>query len=91
MQQHVRDRDRTWAGWMRAANAGDDIAYRRLLEALAPLLRQVVRRGFARSGFGNCDVEDVVQETLLAIHLKRQTWDEDEARTPWVTQSLATS
>jgi RNA polymerase sigma-70 factor (ECF subfamily) len=84
-QQRVHDKDRIWAGWMRAANAGDEIAYRRLLEALAPLLRQVVRRGFTRSGFGNCDVEDVVQETLLAIHLKRQTWDENEALTPWVT------
>lgn len=83
-QQRFHDRDRTWAGWMRAANAGDEIAYRRLLEALAPLLRQVVRRGFTRLGFGNCDVEDIVQETLLAIHLKRQTWNEDERITPWV-------
>jgi RNA polymerase sigma factor (sigma-70 family) len=84
-QQRAHDRDRIWAGWMRAANAGDEIAYRRLLEALAPLLRQVVRCNFTRSGFGNCDVEDVVQETLLAIHLKRQTWDEGESITPWVT------
>src|SRR6478672_7829140 len=83
-QQRAHDRDRTWAEGMRAANAGDEIAYRRLLEALAPLLRQVVQRGFTRSGFGNCDVEDVVQETLLAIHLKRQTWDENEALTPWM-------
>ena len=84
-QQRAHDRDRIWAEWMRAANAGDEIAYRRLLEALAPLLRQVVQRGFTRSGFGNCDVEDVVQETLLAIHLKRQTWNEGEAITPWLT------
>src|SRR5262245_11659938 len=84
-QQRAQDRDRIWAGWMRAANAGDEISYRRLLEALTPLLRQVVRRGFTRSGFGNCDVEDVVQETLLAIHLKLQTWNEGEAITPWVT------
>jgi len=90
-QQRAQDRDRIWVEWMRAANAGDEIAYRRLLEALAPLLRQVVRRGFAHSGFGNCDVEDVVQETLLAIHLKRQTWDEDEALTPWVRQLLTIS
>ena len=83
--EQQRDRDRIWAGWMRAANAGDEIAYRRLLEALAPLLRHVVQRGFTHSGFGNCDVEDVVQETLLAIHLKRQTWNEGEAITPWVT------
>src|SRR6478672_5535294 len=83
-QQRAHDRDRTWAEWMRAANAGDEIAYRRLLEALAPFLGQVVRRGF-RSGFGNSDIEDVVQETLLAIHLKRQTWDDDKTITPWVT------
>ena len=37
---------------MRSANDGDEIAYRRLLEALLPFLRAVVRRGFARSGFG---------------------------------------
>ena len=81
----MHDRERIWTGWMRAANAGDGIAYRRLLEALAPLLRQIVGRSFARAGFGNSDVEDVVQETLLAIHLKRQTWDDDKAITPWVT------
>ena len=70
---------------MRAANAGDETAYRRLLEALAPFLRQIVQRSFARAGFGNSDVEDVVQEILLAIHLKRQTWDKDQAITPWVS------
>jgi RNA polymerase sigma-70 factor, ECF subfamily len=80
----VHDRERSWAGWMRAANAGDDIAYRHLLEALAPFLRQIVQSSFARAGFGNSDVEDAVQETLLAIHLKRQTWDEDQAITPWL-------
>ena len=32
-QQRAHDKDRIWAAWMRAANAGDDIAYRRLLEA----------------------------------------------------------
>src|SRR5262245_52294237 len=69
---------------MRAASAGDETAYRLLLEALAPFLRQVVQRSFARAGFGNSDVEDVVQDTLLAIHLKRQTWDQDQAITPGV-------
>ena len=80
----MRDTERIWADWMRAANAGDEIAYRRLLEALAPFLRPIVGRGFAIAGFGNSDVEDVVQETLLAIHLKRQTWDEHQALIPWV-------
>jgi RNA polymerase sigma-70 factor (ECF subfamily) len=34
---------------------------------------------------GESRAAPVVQETLLAIHLKRQTWNEDEAITPWVT------
>ncbi|MGB7915625.1 MAG: sigma factor, partial [Rhodomicrobium sp.] len=69
---------------MRAANAGDNQAYRRLLEALTPFLRMVVRQGFARAGLSGSEVEDVVQETLLAIHLKRQTWDAEQLFTPWV-------
>jgi len=73
-----------WAGWMRAANAGDSEAYRRLLEALALFLRRLAAQGFARAGLGTGDVEDVVQETLLAIHLKRQTWDADQLFTPWI-------
>jgi len=80
----VHGEEARWAGWMRAANAGDSQAYRRLLEALTPFLRIVVRQGFARAGLGGSDVEDVVQETLLAIHLKRQTWDADQLFTPWI-------
>ena len=30
------------------------------------------------------DAEDVVQETLLAVHLKRHTWDECQPLLPWV-------
>jgi RNA polymerase sigma-70 factor (ECF subfamily) len=30
------------------------------------------------------DVEDVVQETLLAVHLKRHTWDETRPFGPWL-------
>ena len=60
---------------MRAAISGDAGAYKRFLEAVTPALRATARRNLARYGAGNGDVEDVVQETLLAIHLKRHTWD----------------
>lgn len=80
----MRDSESVWANWMRAANAGDAEAYRILLQQLAPFLRTIIARGFARSGAGSADVEDVVQETLLAIHLKRQTWNEGEPLRPWV-------
>jgi RNA polymerase sigma-70 factor (ECF subfamily) len=60
---------------MRAAIAGDATAYRGLLQSLTQSLRAATRRGFAQFGAAMNDVEDVVQETLLAIHLKRHTWD----------------
>jgi RNA polymerase sigma-70 factor (ECF subfamily) len=69
---------------MRAANRGDAAAYRSLLTSLAPALRSVVRRGIGRGGLSVDEVEDVVQETLLAIHLKRHTWDPSLPLAPWV-------
>lgn len=71
-----------WRDLMKAANRGDETAYRRLLTELAPVLRAMVRRSHA--GAGITDVEDVVQECLLAVHLKRQTWDETLPLLPWV-------
>jgi RNA polymerase sigma-70 factor (ECF subfamily) len=80
----VNDRERDWAFWMKSALAGDARAYRRLLSELAPFLRAVVRGRAAAYGLGAADVEDVVQETLLAIHLKRGTWDDRQPVGPWV-------
>jgi RNA polymerase sigma-70 factor (ECF subfamily) len=77
-------REREWALLMRAGNAGDADSYRRLLLQLTPVLRAVVRRGLAHAGMADTDAEDVVQETLLAIHLKRQSWDEDAPLGPWL-------
>lgn len=69
---------------MRAAIGGDSIAYRRLLASLTPVLRRVARGNGARLGLDGGDAEDVVQEVLLAIHLKRQTWDTDRPIVPWI-------
>jgi RNA polymerase sigma-70 factor, ECF subfamily len=80
----VADQASQWTELMRAANRGNADAYRRVLEGLAPILRGLVRRGFAQYGLGPEEVEDVVQETLLAVHLKRQTWDEHQPLLPWV-------
>jgi RNA polymerase sigma factor (sigma-70 family) len=80
----VADRDSYLAHLMRAANRGDTDAYRRVLEGLAPMLRGLAKRGFARYGLGSEEIEDVVQETLLALHLKRHTWDERQPLLPWV-------
>jgi RNA polymerase sigma-70 factor, ECF subfamily len=80
----LKDADCRWAELMRAANAGDEAAYARLLAGIAPPLRGQIRRGLARAGAPAADVEDILQETLLAIHLKRHTWKETEAFAPWM-------
>jgi RNA polymerase sigma-70 factor (ECF subfamily) len=69
---------------MRAALSGDTRSYHRLLQEVAPALRALASRGLARHKPGGEDVEDVVQETLLALHLKRHTWDERQPFSPWV-------
>ncbi|MBV9136204.1 MAG: sigma-70 family RNA polymerase sigma factor [Hyphomicrobiales bacterium] len=78
------EREEEWALLMRSAIAGDGAAYHRFLIAVAPYLRATARRQCARLGRGGGDPEDVVQEVLLAIHLKRHTWDQGRAIGPWL-------
>src|SRR5271156_1846242 len=37
----------------------------------------------SRARMGEADIEDAVQEALLAIHLKRHTWDAGQPLAPW--------
>lgn len=69
---------------MRAAIAGDPSSYRHLLEELTPVLRAAARRGLKSAGADGTDAEDIVQDALLAIHLKRQSWDQDLPIGPWL-------
>lgn len=66
---------------LRAAIAGDERAYGDFLLAAASLVRSFARR---RIGPGGIDPEDVVQETLLAIHMKRHTWRDNAPVKPWL-------
>lgn len=77
-------REEKWAQMMRSSLSGEDSAYRRLLEEIGRAVRPMARGAFSRARVGDADIEDVVQETLLAIHLKRATWDETQKIGPWV-------
>jgi len=67
-------------GWMVRGLDGDGAAQNRLLSALAPMLRSF----FARRLRGAADdVEDLVQETLIAIHTRRATYDRERPFTAW--------
>ena len=76
--------DDPWSKMMKAAIAGDEGVYRHLLEDIGRSARAMARAAFARARLGDADVEDAVQETLLAIHLKRHTWDPSQKLGPWV-------
>ena len=66
--------------WSRA-QAGDEVAYRQALRLMAERLRGF----FGRRLFGYAqDVEDLVQETLLALHLQRGTHDAASPVTAWL-------
>jgi len=84
MGARVRGRENEWTDLMRSANAGDNTAYHRLLKAVTPVLRAAARRGLARAGQPIDQAEDIVQEILFAVHLKRHTWDPGAPFAPWL-------
>jgi RNA polymerase sigma-70 factor, ECF subfamily len=80
----VREREDEWTGLMQAAISGDSAAYHRLLKSVTPVLRAAARRGLARAGQPVDQSEDIVQDILLAVHLKRHTWDANAPFAPWL-------
>jgi RNA polymerase sigma-70 factor, ECF subfamily len=69
---------------MLASQGGDAASHRALLDRLSRHLRAYYKSKFARIGRGAAEAEDLVQEAVLAIHLKRHTYDPVEPLTPWV-------
>lgn len=76
------DKDPPLDTLLRAANRGDRRAYASFFAEVTPIIRGIARARGASLGPETC--EDVVQETLLAIHQKRQTWREDAPVRPWL-------
>ncbi|MEG3125383.1 sigma-70 family RNA polymerase sigma factor [Sphingomonas sp. GB1N7] len=66
--------------WMTGGLDGDARAYTALLDALVPMLRSFFAR---RMRGGAEDIEDLVQETMIAIHTRRASYDRDRMFTAW--------
>ncbi|WP_380178387.1 sigma-70 family RNA polymerase sigma factor [Kalamiella sp. sgz302252] len=69
-----------WPALMARAQAGDREAYNQLLKAMVPAIRAFARKKIADEAL----VEDVIQETLLAIHRVRHTYDPQRPILPWM-------
>jgi RNA polymerase sigma-70 factor (ECF subfamily) len=67
---------------MRAGQAGDAAAYLALLREVTPRVRQAVRR--RRGLFAVADVEDLVQDILLSVHVARASYDPNRPFLPWL-------
>ncbi len=61
--------------------AGDAVAYHAFLRELGTHLRAFLRRRLTRLPD---EVEDLVQETLLAVHNQRHTYAADQPLTAWL-------
>lgn len=68
-----------WDEWMSATLKGDKNAYRLLLTELHGWLTAYYRKRVAEP-----HVEDLVQETMMALHAKMQTFDPNQKFGPWI-------
>src|SRR6266851_627223 len=69
---------------MLASLDGDAASHRALLERLSRRLRAYYKGKLTGMGRSVAEAEDLVQEAVLAIHIKRHTYDPAEPLTPWV-------
>lgn len=71
-----------WGNLLAAANSGDERSYAHFLRTVTPVLRGIVRAKGTALGEAGC--EDVLQEVLLAVHLRRHTWQVGAPVRPWL-------
>jgi RNA polymerase sigma-70 factor (ECF subfamily) len=69
---------------MLAGLDGDAAAHKALLSKLSAYLRAYFKARLARIGRAPADAEDLLQETLIAFHTRRHTYDRSMPLTPWI-------
>lgn len=81
MNPAVTARESRLRALMVAAQGGNEASYAEFLRETAALLRPFFRRRLAQLPD---DIEDLVQETLIAVHNKRHTYDPSLPVTSWM-------
>lgn len=79
----VTSAERDLQALMVAGLGGDAAAHKALLSRLSGHLRAYFKGRLARMGRGAIEAEDLVQEALIAIHMRRHTYDPAQPFTPW--------
>ncbi len=76
----VMNENGEWGLWMAAAQEGDRAAYRRLLLAITPYVRAIAARLLTHPS----EIEDAVQNVLIAVHEARRSYDPSRPFRPWL-------
>ena len=83
--QELHQQEASLSAAMRNAQQGDAASYKVLLEGARVILQVYASRTLRRMGIHDQgSVDDLVQETLLAVHAKRHTYDPSLLFTPWL-------
>jgi RNA polymerase sigma-70 factor (ECF subfamily) len=80
----VEEREQRWTEAMRAERRGEAVPYERLLKEVATVLRRSLAPRLVRVGLGAHEAEDLVQEILIGLHRKRNSWDPARPFLPWL-------
>jgi RNA polymerase sigma-70 factor (ECF subfamily) len=78
---HMRASEEQLRLWMLRGLGGDAAAHDELLRALMPVLRKFYRR---RMTGQEDEIEDLIQETLIAVHQRRATYDPRRPFVGWL-------
>jgi RNA polymerase sigma-70 factor (ECF subfamily) len=76
----AREDEERWRAWMQRAQTGDREAYTLLLDELSGVIRAFVRKTLGDVPL----VDDCVQESLIAIHDARRSYDPRRRFRPWM-------
>lgn len=68
---------------MRKGLAGDEAAYNQLLTTLSVRLGAIIRSKSRRYRMAATDIDDILQETLIAVHTQRHRWNPTLPLMPW--------
>lgn len=74
------DQEKRWAGWMLAAQEGNQELYQKLLTELAQYLEKWMLRSIHQME----NSQDIVQEILLCVHRAKHTYLPNRPFKPWL-------
>ncbi len=74
------DDEQRWSNLMHRTQKGDEEAYHQLLCELSKVINAYLCRQFGQAAF----IDDCVQESLIAIHKARHTYNHERPFKPWM-------